>query len=522
MLHRLTYGQRLIAVSVVLPAILIAILLTMYARCTRTRAVETMVAKARALCLSMESVREYKQREWDNGVASVKQIEQLWNEGRQEHAIGQLPIAAAWSTAAMKAEESGYEFRVPALQPRNPEHEPTAVEREILTKIRDEQLSEYYVVDKESNKVCYYRPIPIAESCLICHGDPATSKEIWGTDDGTDITGYAMENWSAGDSHGAFEIVQSLDQADAIASRKIWSAIFFTIGGLVVTGIATALLLKIMTKPVADSVQSINSATGSLRSLSERVDEAARATSENSREILSAVNEVSSNVSTLASASEELGVSITEISGNANQAAGTVADAVRESKETGQALDRLVSSSSRIGDIIQVINGLAEQTNLLALNATIEAARAGESGKGFAVVANEVKELATETSRATEEITNSILAIQNDSSTATEAVRRISEIIEAVSEAQQSIAAAVEEQTAVSSEISRSIREVATSGNRIAEQVEHVSDNTKSTAEQIECSDHEVKRIEQMVVGLTTVLGAKSSHSQSDAPITAG
>jgi methyl-accepting chemotaxis protein len=142
---------------------------------------------------------------------------------------------------------------------------------------------------------------------------------------------------------------------------------------------------------------------------------------------------------------------------------------------------KLGVSSAEVGNIVKVITSIAEQTNLLALNATIEAARAGEAGKGFAVVASEVKDLAQETAKATEEISGRIQAIQTDTSAAVEAIGQIAEVIERINAYSDTIASAVEEQTATTSEIGRSVAEAATGSTSIAENITGVASAAQNT-----------------------------------------
>jgi methyl-accepting chemotaxis protein len=159
--------------------------------------------------------------------------------------------------------------------------------------------------------------------------------------------------------------------------------------------------------------------------------------------------------------SEEMGASIREISQNATEAAQVAGEAVGLAARTSNTMNQLGDSSSEIGDVIRTITAIAEQTNLLALNATIEAARAGESGKGFAVVAAEVKDLAQETARATEDISKRVQAIQADTGGAVEAIEEITRVIGRISDYQTTIASAVEEQTATTAEMNRSVAEAA-------------------------------------------------------------
>ena len=171
----------------------------------------------------------------------------------------------------------------------------------------------------------------------------------------------------------------------------------------------------------------------------------------------SAAEQISASVHTVASGAEQMGASIAEIARSAGEAARVAADAAGISTAVTDTVGKLGESSRQIGDIAKVISAIAEQTNLLALNATIEAARAGEQGKGFAVVAGEVKDLASETARATADIDTRIAAIRTDTTEAVQAISQISEVIDRINALQTTIASAIEEQTATTAELSRTI-----------------------------------------------------------------
>jgi len=178
-----------------------------------------------------------------------------------------------------------------------------------------------------------------------------------------------------------------------------------------------------------------------------------------------------------------MSASIREIASNSTEAARVAQSATDEAAAAQQTIAKLGGSSREIGEVLKVITAIAEQTNLLALNATIEAARAGEMGKGFAVVATEVKDLAQETSRATEDISKRVLAIQGDTDAAVGAIQKISSIISEINSYQVTIASAVEEQTATTQEISRNVNEAATGSSGIAENISSVATASQTTTE---------------------------------------
>jgi len=258
---------------------------------------------------------------------------------------------------------------------------------------------------------------------------------------------------------------------------------------------------------IATNSDTLATASQELMAVSTQMGANAEETSAQSGAVSAAGEEVSRNVETVATAVEEMTASIQEIAKSASDAASVAAQAVEMAAVANTNVTRLGESSAEIGNVVKLIASIAEQTNLLALNATIEAARAGEAGKGFAVVANEVKELATETGKATEEISAKIQAVQGETESAVSSIGEISEIIGRINEIQVTIASAVEEQAATTSEIGRNVQEAARGTTEIAENVNGVASAAQSTAEGVGSTQQAAQELARMADELKSLVG---------------
>ncbi|MEY4513061.1 MAG: hypothetical protein RLZZ450_5183 [Pseudomonadota bacterium] len=229
--------------------------------------------------------------------------------------------------------------------------------------------------------------------------------------------------------------------------------------------------------------QSLAAASEELSAVAKQMTSNSEQTTMQANLVAQASDQVTSNVTSVAASAEEMSSTVREIAKNAHDAARVATAAVRAADETNRTVAQLGDSSMEIGKVIKVITSIAQQTNLLALNATIEAARAGEAGKGFAVVANEVKELAKQTAKATEDISQKIETIQNDTRGAVEAIQHIGKIIGQINDFQNTIASAVEEQAATTNEIARNASEAARGSLQISGNIGSVSVAARNTSE---------------------------------------
>ena len=222
-------------------------------------------------------------------------------------------------------------------------------------------------------------------------------------------------------------------------------------------------------------VQMVASASTELQSTAQSMTATAEETSRQAGAVAAASEQASTNVQTVASAAEELSSSIGEISRQVSESAKISGQAVADAGRTNDQVKALAEAAQKIGDVVKLINGIAGQTNLLALNATIEAARAGEAGKGFAVVASEVKSLANQTAKATDEISAQVTSIQGATADSVQAIQGITETIGRINEIAAAIASAVEEQGAATQEIARNVQQAAAGTNEVSSNITGVT-----------------------------------------------
>ena len=274
---------------------------------------------------------------------------------------------------------------------------------------------------------------------------------------------------------------------------------------------------------VAQMSEPLSQAAAELGRVSQEMSLSTGQTANQANVVSAGSEQVSRNIQTVATAADEMGASINEIAKNTAEASKVATAAVRSAEETNVTIGKLGQSSAEIGQVVKVITSIAQQTNLLALNATIEAARAGEAGKGFAVVANEVKELAKETAKATEDISHRIESIQADTKGAVAAIGQIGLVIGQINDIQNNVASAVEEQSVTTNEITRSLAEAARGGAAISHSIAAVAEAARSEATGVVQTQKSAETVERMAEELHELL-ARFQYQKAGMPelVTAG
>lgn len=485
-----------------------------------------MVENARNITVLAESGREQ--------TANMTKLDVFKADLPLEKFLATVPIVTAMRMADLKAKELGYEFKVPKKMQRNPKNKPDEYEEKILAILESGSLKEYWEIDKKINSIRYFKPIKLTDECLKCHGDPATSKAIWGNDKGLDPTGVKMEGWKSGEIHGAFEIILSLNKVDGNLFNMQVSSILIMLGIILIAYIFINILVNIfIDKPIeeikhvaeimagGDLTSEFNidqNATNEvgviLKSFSKINDyfknalsqtkESAQQVGNSSNEIASSAEYISEGAVTQSSSLEQISASVMELTGsikgvaeNANKANMLAQQTVDNAKlgnisvsESLKAIQLINNSSEQIKSIISVISEIADQTNLLALNAAIEAARAGEHGSGFAVVADEVRKLAERSSNATKDIT---VLIKESASRVAQGVSlsgQVEEVLKKIITGVQETAKAIKEISQASSEQSNTANEVSKAVETISASVEQYA----GSAEELSASSQELAR----------------------------
>lgn len=508
------FRMKVVLVGVAQLVLLAAMLFWAYAHRTRAAILEQYVSNARGVLLTVESTREEMGEKWASGVFTIDQLREWVATGEMGKVMQAVPVVTAWRAAQAKATEGGYEFRVPKFNPRNPKNEPDAVEAQVLRLLEEQELSEHYVVDQQLNAVRYFRPIRLTSDCLYCHGDPATSADLWGNTDGRDPTGGPMENWKAGEVHGAFEIVQSLDEADRAITAALWKgtgivALLVIVSGGVLFLAVTQLVVRALIRPVQRIACDLDVGADQVKDASQEVASAASLLAEGANEQATQLDEATKSLEQVAEMSRSNAARAEEVHSLSGQARAAAVACDGTMQQLDGAMGGIGESAAAISKIIKVIEEIAFQTNLLALNAAVEAARAGDHGRGFAVVAQEVRNLAQRVARSAGETTalieNAIARAREGQDVSSQVIAalgaingqvgRVSELVGGIAEASAGQARAVDD-------LSQSVLHM----NGVTQQNASASEESAAAAEEL--SAHALV-LKGMIETLVRTVGAR-------------
>jgi hypothetical protein len=413
----------------------------------------------RATILGAENTRQSVSSMRTNGVfddAKLKAELATNTDYRQSKIYTTVPVVAAWNSIADVAAKEGYEFRVPAHNPRNPKNVPQGDEERILSLLETQHLPEYFAVDEQAGEMVFARPIALTSDCLACHGDPSRSP----SGNGKDLLGFRMEGWKEGDLHGMFLLKTKMERVN----RIVWSGLVEVLAWLVPLALLVGLVAYWVISRISRRLKTL---TDSVSTGSKEVTSAAAQISASSQSLAHGASSQAGSLEETSVAAEEI-TSMARKNTDNTQLAATEMEAVstrvRESDASIAAMiasmEEMNESSQKISKIIQVIDEISFQTNLLALNAAVEAARAGDAGQGFAVVADEVRSLASRSADAAKDTASLIEDLLAKSNAGSATLERVVTVFRGISDSAAKVKTLIDDVSLGSQEQTRGIEQV--------------------------------------------------------------
>ena len=509
---------KIVLVGVVLPTLLIVGLFRLYSGESREKTLTAYADKARAICLTAESTRDEMEKNWQMGLFTAERLRELADAGEKEKVLAMVPVFSAWNAAMRKAQEGGYTFKVPKHSPRNPKNEPDQLEAKALKLMDEQNLDEYYEIDPALNAVRYFRAVRLSETCLLCHGDPKTSQALWGNDNGTDPTGGPMENWKTGEMHGAFEVIQSLEQADKQLSASITKATYLVVVGLAIMAVLFAtLVIRIVSnsviKPVTRIIADLTRGADNLLDAANQVSSASHELADGATRQAASLEETSASLEEMSSMTKQNAENVSQTSLMAENARSSAEVAQQSMEKMTEAIGSIKKSADQTAVIMKTIDEIAFQTNLLALNAAVEAARAGEAGAGFAVVAEEVRSLALRSAEAAKNTAQLIEESQKNADNGVKSASEVKEILTKIVDGVKKVSQLAREITVASDEQALGVNQI----NSAVADVDKVTQGNAAISEEAASASEELsgqaRELSELVHSLAEIVGARETST---------
>lgn len=490
--YNMTIRTKIITIGVLTPGILVSLLMVGFYFHQRHQTVDAYISKARAVVLAAESARQEMEDKWKLGIFDAEALKKFAHEGNMNKVLAAVPVVTAWNSAMKKADEGDYEFKVAKFQARNKNNEPDSIEARVLNLITDNNLKEYYEVDKSANAVRYFRPVELTETCMACHGDPKMSEPLWGNDNGFDLTGAKMENWNVGDIHGVFQVIQSLDKADRQFTATMTKTIGFVVIAMVFVSVIYYFIVNnSVNKPIMKAVGALKNDSGIVTNASKQISTTSTELAENTSKESAGIEETSASLELISNVTKQNVNHVKEAEKLAGEAKETAEHGNRSMDEMVVAIDEINKASVDTARILKAIDEIAFQTNLLALNASVEAARAGEAGKGFAVVAEEVRSLASrcaEAARNTADIVEESMVKAKNGASVT---KNVAQVLNGIVERIGKISELVVQISADSVEQSDGIHQI----NSVIAEIDHSTQRNAACAEETASASEELNSL---------------------------
>jgi methyl-accepting chemotaxis protein len=535
-------GTKIICAAVAAVAVSLVAGLIVQRNIIRKQGIELTHDTMRAAVLEAENVRESismlnKRNAFDQAalLAEFKKTGDL----RNSTLYGTVPVVAAWKAIEQVALKEGYDFRVPKRQARNPKNNPTPEEDEILTFLEAGTAREFFRVDRKHNQIVYARPIELSGDCLVCHGDPKTSP----SGDGKDLVGFPMENWKAGEIHGAFVLKAKLDHVDRVVTASFTQTLLWMLPITVAIGFGFFFLNRVLiVRPLNAIISEIDLTSDQASSASEHVSSASQSLAGGASQQAASIEETSASLEEIASMTQRNAQNAQNAKGFAAQTKAAAESGVQSTAEMGQAMEGIKAAGSEMRDamngiktasadvskIIKTIDEIAFQTNILALNAAVEAARAGEAGMGFAVVADEVRNLAQRSAKAAKETADMIAASIKRSEDGVRVTEKVTGAVEDVAARSKHLADKLSEILTKVQQMDEQVVQVATASqeqsqgvsqvNMAVSQMDKVTQSNAASAEEIAASSEELSAQAAVLRGtvsqLRKLVSGESSHPQ--------